>query len=651
MKKYDEKALIQLWQDRLRKNETAYSKELNAMDERTGYYEGNRAITPKDRSKNAKVQPASMVRNIVSELVEAQVDSAIPMPKVTARREADESLAKTIEDFLRNELDRMPFEQINDMDERVCPVQGGDYFLVEWDADRHTHNTRGELSVTLLHPKQVIPQNGVNGINDMDYIIVRLGMSKAHVKEKYGVSVVDEKESNPESRGGGSSADDVVTVNFGYFRNKNGGIGCFAWVNETMLEYLEDYQARQGEKCAKCDQPMEGDTCQFCGSKKTADSQEDSFTLYEDIHRSDGSVIPAYSQVQQLPMEGMQEIMMDPFTGEAMQAQMQQRQEPTKIPYYKPDIYPIVLRKNVSAWGKVLGDSDVDKVKDQQNAIKKCDTRIQEKLDKGGSLLTKHEDSRMEFTDEQLKIVEVSSPSEISCISVHNLQVDVSMDRLIADDNYQNARNIIGITDSFQGRQDRTATSGTAKQIAVAQSAGRLESKRIMKHAMYGDLFNVMFKFLLAYSDEPRTVRHSSIDGSVEYTLFNKFDYLRQDEAGEWYWVDDFLFSVDNSSALAGNRESMWQETRMNFQTGAFGEPQNISTQILFWNMMSKLHYPLAADIKGQLEEMQKNQEAMQQAQQMQQMQPMGGMMPENEVDTQPMDISALLGGGGNEMQ
>ncbi|WP_312061429.1 hypothetical protein [Anaerotignum sp.] len=647
MKKYDEKGLIQLWQDRLQKNETAYSKELNAMDVRTGYYEGNRAITPKDSKKSEKVQPASMVRNIVSELVEAQVDSAIPMPKVTARREIGEPLAKTIEDFLRNELDRMPFEQINDMDERVCPVQGGDYFLVEWDADRHTHNTRGELSVTLLHPKQVIPQNGVNDINDMDYIIVRLGMSKAHVKEKYGVSVVDEKESNPESRGGGSSADDVVTVNFGYFRNKNGGIGCFAWVNETVLEYLEDYQARQGKKCAKCDQPMEGDECQFCGSKKSVDSQEDSFTLYEDIHRSDGSVIPAYSQVQQLPMEGMQEIMMDPFTGEAMQAQVQQSREPTKIPYYKPDIYPILLRKNVSAWGKVLGDSDVDKVKDQQNAIKKCDTRIQEKLDKGGSLLTKHEDSRMEFTDEQLKIVEVSSPSEISCISVHNLQVDVSMDRLIADDNYQNARNIIGITDSFQGRQDRTATSGTAKQIAVAQSAGRLESKRIMKHAMYADLFNVMFKFLLAYSDEPRTVRHSSIDGSVEYTLFNKFDYLRQDEAGEWYWVDDFLFSVDNSSALAGNRESMWQETRMNFQTGAFGEPQNISTQILFWNMMSKLHYPLAADIKGQLEEMQQSQEAMQQAQQMQQMR---ALPTENEVGTQPMDINALLGGGGNEM-
>ena len=45
-----------------------------------------------------------------------------------------------------------------------------------------------------------------------------------------------------------------------------------------------------------------------------------------------------------------------------------------------------MIRKNVSSWGKALGDSDIDKIMDQQNMIKKCDSRIQEKLDKGGSI-------------------------------------------------------------------------------------------------------------------------------------------------------------------------------------------------------------------------------------------------------------------------
>jgi hypothetical protein len=186
---------------------------------------------------------------------------------------------------------------------------------------------------------------------------------------------------------------------------------------------------------------------------------------------------------------------------------------------------------------------------------------------------------------------------------VQNLQVSTAADENAAFSAYQQAQNILGITDSYMGRQDRTATSGTAKQIAVAQSAGRLESKRIMKNAMYADLYEVMFKFLLAYSDEPRSVRHKNVDGTTTYSEFNKFDYLEKDEAGEWYWNDDFLFSVDNSSALAGNREAMWQEIRMNLQTGAFGDPSNIDTLILFWGMMANQHYPFAAEVKSQLEQ------------------------------------------------
>ena len=194
---------------------------------------------------------------------------------------------------------------------------------------------------------------------------------------------------------------------------------------------------------------------------------------------------------------------------------------------------------------------------------------------------------------------------------------DTSQERASAEANYEQSRRILGITDSFQGRPDRTATSGTAKQIAVAQSAGRLESKRIMKNAMYADLYAVMFRFLLAYSDEPRSVRHNNIDGSTTYSEFNKYDYLAQDAAGEWYWLDDFLFSVDNTSSLAGNRESMWQEIRMNLQTGAFGDPSDPETLILFWEMMAGQHYPGAAEIRERLEKKRQEQLAQMQMQQL----------------------------------
>jgi len=618
-----EKEGLLLWQERLRKNTAALAGEYAKMDKRTALYEGTREIDKAPGAKGTqKAAQASGVRNIVAELMEAQVDSSFPLPKVTARKKEQEHLAKTIEDYLRNETDRLPFEMLNDMDERVTPIQGGDIFLVEWDSDRHTHETRGELCVSLLHPRQVIFQNGVNDINDMDYIIINKGMTKNHVRELWGISVEEENESDPESRGGRDTADDLVTVHFGYFRNKKGGIGRYTWVNDTELESLEDYQARKTKKCAQCGASVAGDAvCPYCGSRKIEETDSDTMELYEDIERSDGSIIPMMTTAQEYPAEIQQEILMDGRTGEAYEAIPQEVSRPTKIPYYKPDIYPIVIRKNVSSWGKPLGDSDVDKIADQQNMIKKCDTRIQEKLDKGGSVLTLSDKTDIEQTDEQLKVVKYKTPDEASMFGVHNIQVDTSYDQSIADANYQQARNILGITDSFQGRPDRTATSGTAKQVAVAQSAGRLESKRIMKNAMYGDLYRVMFKFLLAYSDEPRAVRHKNVDGSTDYSEFNKYDFLAQDAAGEWYWLDDFLFSVDNTSSLVGNREAMWQEIRMNLQTGAFGDPANPETLILFWSMMANQHYPGAAEVKEQLEN-----QRQQQMEQMQMGQPMGQM-------------------------
>lgn len=620
----EQQGRLQRWQERLQKNVAAYGPYLTDMDKLQDLYQGVRDIEPQaGKTVKGHIQPASVVRNIVTELIEAQVDSSIPMPKVTARNEEDEGLAKTIEDYLRNETDRLPFEKMNDLDERVCPVQGGDFYLVEWDADRHTQSTMGELSVTLLHPKQVIPQAGINEIEDMDYIFIRMAMTKDHVKEQYGVSVADEGEESPESRGGTTTAEDVVTVNFAYFRNKKGGIGRYTWVNDIELEYLEDYQARLLNRCAKCGEVMEGEVCRYCGSKKAEKKAEETFALTEDITLSDGTVIPAYQEEYTMPMEGMEEILMDPFTGEAYEAVPEVTYTQTKIPYYKPDCYPIVLRRNVSSWGRLLGDSDAAKIQDQQNSIKKCDTRVQEKMDKAGSAIITSDKTKMVKNDQQYKVFLCETPSEANMIRVLNLQADASGDLAVAEQSYQAAQRILGITDSYMGRQDRTATSGTAKQIAVSQSAGRLESKRIMKNAMFADLYQVMFKFLLAYSDEPRSVRHKKLDGKTEYSFFNKFDFLGVDEAGEFYWKDDFLFSVDTSSALASNREAMWQETRQNFQNGTFGDPGNIQTLILFWSMMAKLHYPMAEETKTQLEEMQKQQQEME----MQQMQMQQAMM------------------------
>lgn len=153
---------------------------------------------------------------------------------------------------------------------------------------------------------------------------------------------------------------------------------------------------------------------------------------------------------------------------------MKPAMEKTKIPYYKPDIFPLVLRKNVSIDGKFLGNSDIDFIKDQQNEINKYMTKITEKTQKGGSLVVMPVELSVRDTDEEMKLVKYQTPEQAQGIRVYNLQADFSGDMQMTENNYNYARQTIGITDSFQGRRDATATSGKAKEFSAAQAARQI---------------------------------------------------------------------------------------------------------------------------------------------------------------------------------
>ena len=58
---------------------------------------------------------------------------------------------------------------------------------------------------------------------------------------------------------------------------------------------------------------------------------------------------------------------------------------------------------------------------------------------------------------------------------------------------------------------------------------------------------------------------------------------------------------MDESGSLGSNREAMWQETRMNFQQGAFGPVGSREALLLFWEVMQTLQYPRAQDVYARL--------------------------------------------------
>lgn len=668
MAKKQDKSKLRLWQERLKVNETAYAAETARMDQREALYTGTKALRPMVPG-DAKTT-AAHVRNLCAELIEAQTDSSIPQPKVTARRRQDEGKAKLIEDMLRNELDRMPFEQLNDIMGRTVPIQGGAAFLVEWDNTQRTHFTVGELAVSTLHPKQIIPQDGVyTGVEDMDYILLKIPQTKEYIQRRYGVELRDQREQEPEIKSaGGAAAEDLVTQYIAYYRNDKGGIGLYSWVNDTQLEDLEDYQARRLRRCVKCgaveplltetDLPedffagpgadpeaeverLAGETrprplrggrknCPYCGGSRWEETAEDYEELPTAVARSDGSTVGGMVRRAQLS---------ETETDALGLPVVEIIEEPVRVPFYKPDIFPVILQKNVSVYGRFLGDSDIDKIADQQNTTNRIESKIIDKLLKSGSYITLPDSASIRADAEDMKIIRPGTAADTGLIGVYDLQGNISQDLTYLAQVYEEARQVIGITDSFQGRKDTTATSGKAKEFAAAQSAGRLESKRVMKDAAYAALFEAMFKFKLAYTDEPRPVVSNDIHGNTRYDTFNRYDFLEQDAAGEWCWNDQFLFSCDTSAPLASNREAMWQETRMNLQTGAFGDPSQLQTLILFWTKMELLHYPGAGETRAYLEEELRRQQL--QKQLSAQLQQTGGGQP---AALQPQGTRQIMG-------
>ena len=653
-----------LWQQRLADSDAYWSPETIKMDEREAIYKGDRKLQPLVKGDKPKEQ-APHIRNIVFENIESMVSTSIPSPKVTAVHSEDEGLAEIIENHIRNVLDKLNTETNNDMAERTVPMQGGVLFHEEWDETKRTHTSAGEFCDTVVHPKQLAPQPGVyTDIEDMDWYIIKRPTTKSVIRRKYGVNVESEQNSEPmnSSSNKGNYQDESLTMYVGYERNDEGGINKYVWVNDIELEDLENYQARRQPTCSKCGrlkplpgqllfgiseknlqqdaeremmaghalaqniasnfeaiedeemfmpevpytmgedpEPVEYDDgpCPWCGCDEWEEKPSEYERVFTPIHRNFGEDIPGqYIGVDENGLPAM---------------------VPTLIPFYKPDIYPTILQKSVSVFGQLLGNSDVDAIRDQQNTTNRIEKKVIDRLLKAGSRITLPDDARLRIDPNDGDIWYLGKISDRNMIGVYEFSGDLQFELMYLSQVYEESRQILGITDSFQGRKDVTATSGKAKEFSASQAAGRMESKRVLKNAAYAKKFELMFKYYLAYADEPRPVVYKNFKGETIYKEFNRYDFLKKDANGQWYWNTDFLFSVDTAGPLAANREAMWQETRMNLQTGAFGPPEATETLILFWGKMELLHYPGAASTKKYLEEkLEREQEQARQAQKMQ---------------------------------
>lgn len=573
---------------------------------------------------------AKQVRNITYELVESQVTSYLPTPAVSPKmyNDRNERNAKSIETLLRNKRNELPFEKLNDIDERFNPIYGGSIWLIEWDNSITTHNTVGDVKISCLSPKKFTGQPNIYDVKEMEYCFIEFETTKEDIVRKYGVTpeVADETESE-------ENADDkTATLYVCYYKNDADKVCQYIWSADTELSDIEDYYARKRYVCKKCGKRKEICSCEKGDYELQNEEYEE---LEEDIILTDGEILPAMSPVikdgqvvtetvkQQAILEDGS-VALEDINGVKLPMMIDvqvPKMEKTKLPFYTPNILPIVIRKNTSEEDSLLGQSDVEFIRPQQQAINKIESRIVEKLMGSGVFPIVPEEFNGEIDNSIWKKVFRAKPSTFNMFGRVDLQVDISRDIAQSDRLYDQAKRILGISDSYQGQYDASAQSGKAKQIQVNQAAGRLDSKRQMKNAAYAEIDQIIFQYYLAYADEPRPASYKDVMGRTQNCMFNRYDFIERDEAGEYYYNDEYLFSTDATVDVERNRETLWQENRINFQQGAYGDPTQLTTLLIFWLNMEKAHYPWAHDnVERIKEEIQRQQEIAQYQQQIQQL-------------------------------
>lgn len=637
---------LRMWQNRYERDKAKWQDERAQMDIREEYYKGGRTINPiVPGDEKRKDKKAPYVHNIILENIESEVSASIPMPKVTARRKKDERLAALVENMLRNELDRLPFEIMNDMQERTCPIQGGTFWLVSWDESQGEAGRSGEVDVQAEHPKRVIPQDGISsGMDEMDWVFLELPQTKRTIRKTYGVDLDDMAEEHPEIRSTDdpTAADELVTQIVVLYRNEEGSLGRFSWCCDTVLEDLDDYYARHLPVCSDCGEVRpanltDEDPCPNCGGTSWRMKKQEYEELDRQIETAHGNLIGPDTSSPMVEAAVMTAIQ----AGDPIETALPQ---PEKIPYYKPKKFPLILQRNVPIYGRLLGMSDVDAIKDQQNGLNWLDRKIYNRIGKAGTRITLPPKANFKMDANDQETWYLSKPADAEMIGVYDFKGDLEYEFFLRSSIVQQARDILGITQSFQGRQDETAQSGIAKQFAAAQTAGRLESKRVCKDAAYAELFECIFQHRLAFADEPRPVVYQDDRGETIYDSFDRYDFLEKDENGEWVWNDNFLFSTDASSGLAINRQAMWQEITAALQAGSFGDPTQTETLMLYWGKLEDQHYPGAAETAKYFRDKLEQEKQMAQLQQVVQnqqtmpapaAQPLGAAMPQDQMAIQ----------------
>lgn len=490
---------------------------------------------------------ASMVRNITYEIIESEISSDIPVPKVDvlSYSEEREKRAASIERLCATVRDMIPFDELNDLDERYTYVYGASIWYVEWNQDENDGGAR----VYCISPRDFLGQPGITDVNDMDYCFLTFTTTRDELVRRYAVSREESDRAEFEYKYGSEDGSDTAKVVVCFYRDEDGEIGRFVFSGELSLADTPKFYKRKGMVCKKCHAP-EGE-CKCGAGYEVGDIES------ERLISQGGEII---------------------------------------VPYFTPKSFPIVIRKNTRSGDSLYGISDCDMIRHQQQAINKVESRIMQKLMRSGITPIMPEDSSVTLGNSIFgQVIKMRPGESASSYGKIDTTPDISQDVIEANRLYDQAKRIIGISDALQGLDSGKIESGYAKELKIAQSAGRLEAKRRMKNFAYSEIYRLIFEHYLAFADKARELSYKDGLGNVHTEQFDRTSFVELD-GGAYIYRGDYYFSVDDGGGEAYKREALWQRNLENLQSGTLGDQSSPKTLLRYWQSQEKARYPFARD-------------------------------------------------------
>ena len=483
---------------------------------------------------------ATTIRNVTYEMIESQIDPDIPFPKAEAEvfDERSESCERSIERLCRSVRQKLPFEQLNDLDERYTYIYGGSVWYIEWD------NSTGEgVRVHCLSPLDFIPEPGVCRVEDMRYCFLRFTTTRSELVNRYGIDPDEVALADCEYRYSEAVSDeDTVTVVICLYRDGDGDICKLVFSGDLILADIP-----------KC----------FIRRIPTTDGEELLETPTELI---DGALI-----------NGEQDGLF-------------------AVPYYVPREFPIVVRQNIKISPSLFGLSDCERIRPEQQAINKVESRILKKLLRSGVTPVIPEDAAITLGNSIFgEIIRMRPGESLDNYGKLDTTPDISQDIMEADRLYDHAKRVLGISDALQGLDNTQVESGFARQLKINRASSRLETKKRMKYLAYANIYRHIFTQYLAFSDDPQPLDFKDTFGNIKKARFNRYDFIKREGAVLSY-IDKFIFSVDLNNGSEYSRELLWERNLSNLESGTLGDKSSPQTLLRYWQLQERAHYPFAKE-------------------------------------------------------